>query len=180
MDTWQEIESLGFYPALVERSLRRACGGREPVAALSQLDAAFDQGHMFRHLTVAALTRTHIVQVHVDELDDGQAMVATALAPVTGVRGISVLEVVAEPARAGGGSPTEVSIAVDMGGQRRGEVEPLHCDDPECQADHGFGLTSVPDDLSIRVSATADGEDSLSKAEEFVDVLTRILANDHE
>ena len=175
MDIWHEIESRGFYPEVVTRALRRGLAGVEPLAGLCQLDAAFDRGNMFRHLTVAALTPTQLVQVHVDELEDGGAMVQTSLAPLAGIRGASVMEMLASPADDPDSAPTEVTVAVDLGGQRRAEVEPRHCDDPECTADHGYAATSFPDDLAMRVSTAADGEDALARAEEFVDVLTSLI-----
>ncbi|MFC7580315.1 DUF5998 family protein [Schaalia naturae] len=175
MDTWQEIDSLGFYPALVARSLRRALGGGEPLASVCQLDAAFDSTSMFRHLTVSALTGTHLVQIHVDEMEDGGAMVATTLVPVGRIQGVSVVEVIADPTVPGGGSPAEVSLSLNVGGQRRGEVEPLQCEDPNCVIDHGYSMTSVPDDLTVRFAAAADGTGALGRAERFVDVLTSLL-----
>lgn len=175
MDIWHEIESLGFYPVVVARSLRRGLAGADPLATLCQLDAAFDRGTMFRHLTVAALTPTQLVQVHVDELEDGGAIVQTALAPLSGIRGASVMELVAQPATDPASTPTEVTVSVDLGGQRRAEMEPRHCDDPECSADHGYAATSFPDDLAMRVSSAADGDEALARAEHFVDVLTALI-----
>ena len=179
MDTWQEIDSLGFYPTLVTRTLRRALGGVDPLAAVCQLDAAFDRATMFRHLTVAALTDAYLVQVHVDELEDGGAMVATAVSPVSRIRGVSIMEVISEPTREDGAGATEVTVAIDSGSQRRTEIEPLHCDDPECPADHGYSALSMPDDLSLRVSAAADGADALERAEQFVDALTAVMSKTH-
>lgn len=175
MDTWQEIEALGFYPELVGNALRRACGGLEPRAMVAQVEAAFDRGSMFRHLTMAALTDVHVVSLHVDEAADGGALVSTTLTPVTRIRGASILEVVPDAARPRGARPTEVTVSVDLGAQRRAEAEPLQCDDPECTAEHGWGMTSVPDDFTVRVSALADGPGAMARAEHFVDVLTSIM-----
>lgn len=176
VNTWQEIEQLGFYPTLVERALRRAAGGTEPVASVTQLDAAFDSTSMFRHLTVTALTRTHLVQVHVDELEEGGAMVSTTIAPIGAIRGLTVMEAVTDPSASdGGGTPTEVSFTLNLGGQRRGEVEPLHCEDPECPADHGYSQTTYPDDLSVRISDAADGAEAVVAAVRFVDALTQAI-----
>lgn len=174
MDTRDEIEHVGFYPEVVLRALRRHLGEEEPLAMISQLDAAFDHDTMFRHLTVAAVSATHLLQVHVDELDEGAAMVATQLTALSQVRGIAVVETVSDAASAQG-TPQEVSIAVNTGGQRRVDLEPVHCDDPECTADHGYSASSYPDDLSLRVSLAANGEEDLARAEHFVDVLTQRL-----
>lgn len=178
---WQEIDRLGFYPALVARSLRRALGGREALAWMCQLDAAFDATSMFRHLTVSALTPIHLVQVHIDEQDDGAAAVATTMAPLARIQGVSVVEVVPEPTVRGVGSgPSEISVLLNIGAQRRGEIWPQSCDDPECPLDHGYGVTTAPDDLTVRLTASSDGPEALESAGRFVDVLTSLLAGAHE
>jgi len=180
MDTWQEIESLGFYPALVTRTLRRGLGGREPLASVCQLDAAFDATSMFRHLTVTALTDAHLVQVHVDEQDDGAATVTTTMAAVSRIQGVSVVELVPAPsAPDAAGAPSEVSIFLNIGAQRRGELWPQSCDDPECTADHGYVTTSVPDDLTVGFTAADDGASAVDRAEQFVTALTSVLAAAH-
>ncbi len=174
MDTRGEIERIGFYPEVVLRTLRRHLGEEEPLAMVSQLDAAFDNDTMFRHLTVAALGATHLLQVHVDELDGGAAMVAAQLTALSQVRGVAVVETVADAAT-GPGTPQEVSVALNLGGQRRAEVEPVQCDDPECAVDHGYQASSYPDDLSLRISLAANGAEDLARAEHFVDVLVERL-----
>ncbi len=177
MDTWQQIESLGFYPPLVTRTLRRALGGREPLASVCQLDAAFDATSMFRHLTVTALTEAHLVQVHVDEQDDGAATVTTTLAAVSRIQGVSVVEVVPAPSETGAaGAASEVSLLLNVGAQRRGELWPQSCDDPECTADHGYAVTSVPDDLTVDITAADDGTSAVDRAQQFITALTSVLA----
>ena len=156
VDTWKRIDRTGFYPQVVKRALRRALGGEAPVASLCQVDAAFDRGSVFRHLTVATLTRDCVVQLHVDELEDGGASVATSIHRSADIAGYSTMEILDDPQRARGLS--EITVAVDLRGARRIELEPAHCDDPDCAADHGYTAQSFPDDLSIRVSAAADGE----------------------
>lgn len=176
--TWTQIDELGFYPELVTRSLRRALGGKEALALLLQLDAGFDHGSLFRHLNVVAVSANSLVQLHVDELEDGGASVASAIHPLRAVRGMSYLEQVTGPERQGG-AVTEITIAVNLGSARRGDVETLQCEDPECVADHGFTISSIPDDLTIRVSAAADGIDALAHAEHFVDVLQSLMDRTH-
>lgn len=173
VDTWKRIDRTGFYPQVVKRALRRALGGEAPVASLCQVDAAFDRGSVFRHLTVATLTRDCVVQLHVDELEDGGASVATSIHRSADIAGYSTMEILDDPQRARGLS--EITVAVDLRGARRIELEPAHCDDPDCAADHGYTAQSFTDDLSIRVSAAADGEDVLAEAEEFVEALAALM-----
>ena len=41
---------------------------------------------------------------------------------------------------------------------RRIDLEQAGCADPECEADHGYTGTMVGDDLTVRMSAAADGD----------------------
>ncbi|WP_455149810.1 DUF5998 family protein [Schaalia odontolytica] len=178
MDTWTRIERGGFYPKAVQRALRRALGAAEPLATLCQVDTGFDRGSVFRHLTVASLTDRAIVQLHVDEMDGGSATIATAVHRVCDIAGYSTMEVYTDPENATG--LTEMTIALDLNGARRLELEPARCDDPNCMADHGLSGTSFPDDMTFRVSAAADGQDSLNEAMVFVDHLASLMGTRSE
>ena len=173
MDTWTRIERSGFYPKAVERALRRALGAADPLATLCQVDTGFDRGSVFRHLTVASLTERAIVQLHVDEMGGGSATIATAVHRVADIAGYSTMEVYTDPENATGLS--EMTIALDLKGARRLELETARCDDPTCMADHGFTGSSFPDDMTFRVSATVDGQDALEEAAEFVDHLATLM-----
>lgn len=178
MDTWQEIESLGFYPDLVSRSLRRALGGIEPLACIFQVEAAFDHGSMFNHLNALAVTGTSLVQLHVDEQEDGTALIASAIHPLKYVRGVSFMEVVAAPEQ-GDCSTQEITIAMNLGAVRRSDIDPARCDDPSCTVDHGYQVVSLPDDVNMRVSAAADGIDALQRAEHFIDTLRQLMVTNN-
>ena len=178
MDTWTRIERGGFYPKAVQRALRRALGTAEPLATLCQVDTGFDRGSVFRHLTVASLTDRAIVQLHVDEMDGGSATIATAVHRVGDIAGYSTMEVYTDPENASGLS--EMTIALDLKGARRLELEPARCDDPNCMADHGLTGTSFPDDMTFRISAAADGQDALDEAMVFVDHLAALMGTRSE
>ena len=178
MDTWTRIERGGFYPKAVQRALRRALGAAEPLATLCQVDTGFDRGSVFRHLTVASLTDRAIVQLHVDEMDGGSATIATAVHRVGDLAGYSTMEVYTDPENASGLS--EMTIALDLKGARRLELEPARCDDPNCMADHGLTGTSFPDDMTFRISAAADGQDALDEAMVFVDYLAALMGTRSE
>lgn len=177
MNARNDIETWGFFPEVVDRALRRALGGCEPIALIHQIDAAFDRGSMFRHLTVAALGEHVFVHIHVDELEGGAAGVTTAVHPLSELRGLSIGEVVASPER--GGAATEITVSLNMGSQHRTEIEPARCDDPECPADHGYSASSFPDDFTLRVSQAADGAETLRRAQHFVDTLSAALVATH-
>mgnify|MGYP000880432730 CR=1 FL=1 len=121
MDTWTRIERGGFYPRAVKSALRRALGGAEPLATLCQVDTGFDRGAVFRHLTIASLTERAIIQLHVDEMEGGSVSIATAVRRASDIAGYSTMEVYADPENASG--LTEMTIALDLGGARRLEIE---------------------------------------------------------
>ena len=67
---------------------------------------------------------------------------------VADIAGYSTMEVFSDPEHADGLS--ELTIALDLKGARRLDMEPARCDDPNCMADHGYTGTSYPDDLTFR------------------------------
>lgn len=169
-----DIERAGFYPQIVGRAMKRALGEHEPLASLVQVDAAFDRGSMFRHLTLVAVTSEVIVHLHVDELETGAAGVTTMVRPIGEIVGVSMMEVYPEPQNEH--APSEITLSIDMGSQRRSEIESMHCDDPACSADHGYSATTFPDDLTLRVSDIADGTRAMEDVHRVADAISRLLA----
>ena len=49
-------------------------------------------------------------------------------------------------------------LTVAWGTMRRVDLEPAHCADPNCEADHGLTGMIAGDDLTVRISAAGDGE----------------------
>ncbi len=178
VNTWEKIDRTGFYPGLVSAALRRALGTVDPIASICQTDAAFDRGSIFRHLTLAALGESVLVFIHVDELEDGSAAVATTTHPLAQLGSLAVMEVWSDPAHHA--ELMELTLTLDLGAMRRSEIEPAHCEDPHCTADHGYSATSFPDDLTIRVSRAADGENELEAAYAFAQALSQRLGNARE
>jgi hypothetical protein len=56
------------------------------------------------------------------------------------------------------------------------ELEPAHCGDESCDADHGYLGTITADDLSLRVSQAADGEDAVRQLLSFARELSDATA----
>jgi hypothetical protein len=52
------------------------------------------------------------------------------------------------------------------------DLVPAQCADPDCTADHGFEGTVASDDISLRISAAADGEAAVDAALAFARVLS--------
>lgn len=171
----RDIERAGFFPDLAIRAVHRLLGNEEVRASLVQVEAAFDRGSMFRHLTVLVLTQSCFIQVHVDEGDNHSAVVVSAARPIRAISGVSVQEIIADPTQ--GHEVSEMTISIDMGSQKRSDIEQLRCDDPTCQADHGFMARSYPDDISLRVSQLADGSRTYADAQVLVDALLEVVRN---
>jgi hypothetical protein len=59
---------------------------------------------------------------------------------------------------------------------RRIDLELATCSDPQCEADHGYTGTLVSDDLTVRMSAAADGADRVTRLVRFASSLQRAAA----
>jgi hypothetical protein len=68
--------------------------------------------------------------------------------------------------------PAEVVMTIGWGGVSRVDLEPAGCNDPECEADHGYTGVLSADDFSLRVSAAADGADAVAGLLSFVESLS--------
>ena len=55
----------------------------------------------------------------------------------------------------------------------RVDLEPAGCEDPQCEADHGYTGVLASDDFSLRVSAAADGQDAVARLLSFAEQLSR-------
>jgi hypothetical protein len=58
----------------------------------------------------------------------------------------------------------EVTLTLGWGTVSRLDLVPATCGDPDCDADHGYEGTVTGDDIALRVSAAAEGEDALAGA----------------
>jgi hypothetical protein len=180
------IERSGYYPGLVTDAVASALG-REPVTAFFvHHDAIFDPGmEVRRHLTVLALTPTRLVYSHTDEhpADDEsgarpQAETSTEAIRFSRVSSVSLTRVVEDPASyvAGVTMPAEVMLTIGWNVVSHLELEPAHCGDESCEADHGYLGTITADDLTLRVSEAADGVDAVNQVLSFAGALSDATA----
>ena len=104
--------------------------------------------------------------------------VATATSetiPLTAVRGVMVTHVVPDPSRYVPGTlGREVTLTLGWGTVSRIDLGPASCGDPTCDADHGYDGTITGDDISLRVSADADGEPIVAAALAFAHALSAV------
>ena len=70
----------------------------------------------------------------------------------------------------------ELTLTIGWGAVSRIDLEPATCGDPQCEADHGMTGSVTADDLSLRISADAEGETALRDAMAFAKALSAMTA----
>ena len=71
-------------------------------------------------------------------------------------------------------SAVESWLSLGWGTMTRLDIEPAHCGDPDCDADHGFTGSTTADDITIRMSQAADGAANLDRLVAFGTALQRL------
>ncbi len=182
---YEEIAACGYFPALVAHAVEQGVDEEEIRAYCLHLEPTFTHDEIHRHLTVLVLTPTRLVLVHTDEAPAGQeprpdhghqqAILSTESISLAGITAVALTTVVADPAgwRPGVDGVTEAWLNVGWGTMRRVELEPAGCEDPQCNADHGFTGTVAAEDLTIRASVAADGLTQIRRLTAFARALQR-------
>ncbi len=175
-----ELERTGYYPELLADVVVQALAGEPVLDALVHLETTFDADAVRRHVTVLALTPSRLVTAHVDDHDPPEtggspvAVASSESVPLEDVRSVVVGHRVAAPEHhRPGASPQELTLTAAWGTLSRLDVEPASCGDPECEADHGYTGTLTADDVSLRISADAEGAGAVLAAQRFARALTR-------
>jgi hypothetical protein len=173
------VERAGYYPALVNDALEVAVAGEEVRSFLVHQETTFDRVEVRRHVTVLALTPTRLVVAHADDHDpdalspEPYASASTEAVPLHKVNSVVLSHVVTRPERhRAGATPRELSFTVGWGSLTRVDLEPASCSDPDCEADHGYTGTLAADDITVRLSAEAEGEGAVRAAVEFARALS--------
>src|SRR5215468_5763695 len=170
------IERSGYYPGLVADAVQSALGSEAVVSYVVHHDAVFDPAmEVRRHMTVLVLTPTRLVHSHTDENpaeepgERPEAETNTEAVRFSRISSVAVTRVVPDPASyvPGVTMPSEVVLSIGWNVLSRVELEPAHCADENCEADHGYSGTITADDLALRVSEAADGEDAVRQVLEF-------------
>jgi hypothetical protein len=178
-----EVERAGFHPALVNDALDVAIAGEEVRSFLVHQETTFDRVEVRRHVTVLVLTPTRLVVAHADDHDPDQlspdpyATTSTETVPLSRVSSVVLTHAVTRPEEHKPGAvPRELSVTVGWGAMSRVDLEPASCADPDCEADHGYTGTLANDDISLRLSAEAEGEDAVRAAAAFARSLSAATA----
>lgn len=176
------IERTGYYPTLVADAFEAALAGEAVEDYVVHQETTFDSDEVRRHVTVLALTPTRVVVGHTDDHAEvgsptTHATTSTEAVPLSGVRSVVVTRVVAEPETYRSGKPPqEVTLTVGWGAVSRLDLEPATCGDPACEADHGFTGTTTADDLALRVSSAAEGDEAVARTLSFARSLSAASA----
>ena len=181
----EAIDRCGYYPDVVTDSLAVAIAGEPIRSFVLQHEPTFDRDEVRRHITILAITPTRLIVAHTDEhaadeiVRTAYASTSTEAIPLHRVNAVVVNRVVpnpagyasgkADPAVAGSG---EVVLTIAWGMVNRIDLEPAICADPNCEADHGYTGSVAADDISLRVSAAADGPAGIQQVLEFATALS--------
>ncbi|MGD8213830.1 DUF5998 family protein [Aestuariimicrobium sp. Y1814] len=174
------IVACGFFPDLVSESIALALAGEDLRGFLVHHEPTFTGEEVHRHLSVMLVTPTRLIVGHTDESTDNpthsvQAITSTESVALSKINSVTVTRVVAEPQK-DAGAIVETWLSIGWGTLRRIELEPAHCGDPTCDADHGMSGSAVADDLTVRMSPAADGETSVRELIAFGSTLQRSVA----
>jgi hypothetical protein len=177
------IERSGYYPGLVSDAVSSAVGTDPVISYVVHHDAHFDPAlEVRRHMTVLALTANRLVYSHTDEYpaDESdpesrpQAETSTEAVRLSRISSVALTRVIHDPAgyvpRAT--LPSEVVLTIGWNVLSHLELEPAHCGDENCEADHGYTGTVTADDVTLRVSEAADGEEAVRQVLAFVQALS--------
>lgn len=182
VDLTAAIERAGYYPALVGDVVAAALAGEQVRSHLVHLETTFDHDVIRRHVTVLVLTPSRLVIAHADDHAadaDNAEQVATATSetvPLRVVRGVMLTHVVGSPGSYRPGTlGREVTVTLGWGTVSRLDLLPASCGDPACEADHGYEGTVTADDIALRVSADAEGQESLQQAMDFASALSSAI-----
>lgn len=167
----QQISECGFYPELVSDTISAGLGTQRVLGHLVHHEATFAGHEVQRHITVLVLTERQLLICHTDDGDDGATDRALTTSEVVALRAIDSVVVtrsVAKPQSYGKDSETvETWLTLVWGAARRLDIGPASCDDPACDADHGWTGMQVPNDLTVRMSPVGDGDSNTRRLLDF-------------
>ena len=177
MELRKAIDRTGYYPEVVSGGVFSAVAGERVVSYYVHHEPTFDRDEVRRHLSVMVLTPSRLIIVHTDEhagddlLPEPYTSTSCEAIRLSAVTSVVVTRMVANPTR-GAAPPAEAVITLGWGGVSRVDLEPAGCEDPQCEADHGYTGVITSDDFSLRVSDAADGPDAVAGLLAFAEQLS--------
>ncbi|MTD14025.1 phosphodiesterase [Nakamurella sp. YIM 132087] len=176
----RRIEGSGYYPGFVLDVLDVALAAEPVQSYLVHGETTFDLETIRRHLSVVVLTPTRLIFVHADDHggdeehgEQAHGIATSESVALSVIRTVMVTHVVPQPERYKRGRlGRELTLTIGWGAVNRIDLEPAGCGDPQCEADHGYTGSLTGDDLSLRISADAEGDDALADAITFAKALS--------
>ncbi len=171
------IDRTGYYPEVVADGVEAAVAGEQVVSFYVHHEPTFERDEVRRHLSVVVLTPTRLVLAHTDEhagddlLPEPYTSTSTEAVSLSAVKSVVVTRMIANPT-SGPQPAVEAVMTIGWGGVSRIDLEPAGCNDPQCDADHGYTGVLASDDFSLRVSAAADGQDAVAGLLSFAESLS--------
>ena len=171
------IERTGYYPEVVADAVAGAVAGEHVVSFYVHHEPTFERDEVRRHQSVVVLTPSRLVLAHTDEhagddlLPEPYTSTSTEAVSLSAVKSVVVTRMTANPTK-GPQPPAEAVLTIGWGGVSRLDLEPATCNDPQCEADHGYTGVLASDDFSLRVSAAADGSDAVDGLLSFAESLS--------
>lgn len=170
-----ELQAAGYYPQLAGTMIVESLFDEDIKSHFVHIDTHVDLDSIHRHVTAFAITPTRLLIAHVD--DDpaprplGQpprAMTSSEAIELGDIRTVLIGRTYEKPAHfEPGQEPVEVSLTLGWGSTTRIDTFPEACTDPQCDADHGYGGSLLSEDLTLRVSALAEGPEAVIRAQTF-------------
>lgn len=176
-DLRSAIDRTGYYPEVVAEGVAAAVAGEQVVSFFVHHEPTFDRDEVRRHLSVVVLTPSRLVLAHTDEhaaddlLPEPYTSTSTEAVRLSAVKSVVVTRMIANPTK-GPTPPAEAVMTIGWGGVNRLDLEPAGCEDPQCEADHGYTGVLASDDFTLRVSAAADGRDAVAGLLSFAESLS--------
>lgn len=167
------ISRSGYYPEIVAGALQDALAGEPAVAYVVHHEPTFDREEIRRHMSVVVLTPTRLLLTHTDEnpgdslLPKPYTSTSSEAVPLGRISGVMVTRMVSSQTQ----DLEEAVLTIAWGSVSRVDLEPARCDDPECEADHGYTGSVSGDDFSLRLSAAAEGGAAVEGLLEFARAL---------
>lgn len=187
-DLHRQLNRAGYYPDLVADVLDVALADEPVEGHLVHVETTFTTSEVRRHVTVLVLTASRLVLAHVDDHSgehpdphDGDehtpvqssAAATTEAVPLAQVKSVVLTHMVNSPeSHVPGEPPAELTLAVGWGAVSRIDLEPAQCPDPQCEADHGLTGSLANDDVLVRISAQAEGQEAVRAAVAFAKALS--------
>jgi len=171
------LDRTGYYPEVVADAVAEAVGGEPVVSFYVHHEPTFERDEVRRHQSVMVLTPTRLVIAHTDEhagddlLPEPYTSTSTEAVTLSSVASVVVTRMTTNPTQ-GPRPPAEAVLTIGWGGVNRVDLEPAGCDDPQCEADHGYTGVLTSDDFTLRVSTAADGPDAVGGLLSFAAALS--------